>query len=120
MARANIYIRKRNEEAWSKLTLGQKSDLVNRAVESSIIPMVQKPITGMKPEPIEGMKKAPLADNDQTNNPVPRVVKGTGFYTPMDLVPTEAPSEAIRHNVHEKPCIEHGLYNCGFKHKGKR
>jgi hypothetical protein len=32
-------------------------------------------------------------DNNQTNNPVPRVVKGTGFYTPMDLAPGEAPGE---------------------------
>jgi hypothetical protein len=34
-----------------------------------------------------------MSDNDRTNNPVPRVVKGTGFYTPMDLVPGEAPAE---------------------------
>jgi hypothetical protein len=33
-----------------------------------------------------------MSDKDNTNNQVPRVVKGTGFYTPMDLVPGEAPS----------------------------
>jgi len=33
-----------------------------------------------------------MSDNDNTNNQVPRVVKGTGFYTPMDLVPGEASS----------------------------
>jgi hypothetical protein len=31
-----------------------------------------------------------MSDND--NNQVPRVVKGTGFYTPMDMIPGEAPS----------------------------
>lgn len=32
-----------------------------------------------------------MNNNDSTNNPVPRVVKGTGFYTPMDLVPEATP-----------------------------
>jgi hypothetical protein len=32
--------------------------------------------------------------NDGDNkNPIPRVVKGTGFYTPMDLAPVETPAE---------------------------
>lgn len=32
--------------------------------------------------------------SDEVNkNPVPRVVKGTGFYTPMDLAPGEAPAD---------------------------
>ena len=33
--------------------------------------------------------------SDEVNkNPVPRVVKGTGFYTPMDIAPGESPSAA--------------------------
>ena len=32
-----------------------------------------------------------MNNNNGTNNPVPRVVKGTGFYTPMDLVPEATP-----------------------------
>jgi hypothetical protein len=32
--------------------------------------------------------------SDEVNkNPIPRVVKGTGFYTPMDMAPGETPSE---------------------------
>ena len=32
---------------------------------------------------------------DEANqNQVPRVVKGTGFYTPMDIAPGEAPASA--------------------------
>jgi hypothetical protein len=34
-----------------------------------------------------------MADNN-VNGPVPRVVEGTGFYTPMDLAPGEAPTGA--------------------------
>jgi hypothetical protein len=32
--------------------------------------------------------------SDEVNkNPIPRVVKGTGFYTPMDVAPGEAAGE---------------------------
>jgi hypothetical protein len=32
--------------------------------------------------------------SDEINkNPIPRVVKGTGFYTPMDMAPGEAAGE---------------------------
>jgi len=34
-----------------------------------------------------------MGDNSSTNNQVPRVIKGTGFYTPMDLAPGEVPAE---------------------------
>jgi hypothetical protein len=33
-----------------------------------------------------------MSDNNNTNNQVPRVIKGTGFYTPMDIVPGETPA----------------------------
>lgn len=33
------------------------------------------------------------ANKKTTPDPTPRVVKGTGFYTPMDLAPGESPSE---------------------------
>ncbi len=32
------------------------------------------------------------AKNSNTNGQVPRIVKGTGFFTPMDLAPGEAPA----------------------------
>lgn len=73
MARANIYVRKHNESAWSKLTLGQKSELVNRAIESQtdmpyekgqensgVIPMAVPPMQGMQVEPITGMTIPPM------------------------------------------------------------
>ena len=33
--------------------------------------------------------------NDEVNkNPLPRIVRGTGFYTPMDIAPGESPVAA--------------------------
>ncbi|HEY4964198.1 MAG TPA: hypothetical protein VIH90_05875 [Candidatus Saccharimonadales bacterium] len=43
-----------------------------------------------------------MSDGDNTDNQVPRVVKGTGFYTPMDLVPGEAPSAG---NAPQSPAV---------------
>lgn len=35
--------------------------------------------------------------NNNFNNQVPRAVRGTGFFTPMDLAPGEAPDGANTH-----------------------
>ena len=44
-----------------------------------------------------------MSDDDNTNNQVPRVVKGTGFYTPMDLAPGEAPGEVTVPTPEQSP-----------------